>query len=117
MPEIITQNNGYLITWAEHNLTIKISRLIVHKDGHVTAFIKISLKGKNKSYTLLPAAQFNLSAPRTRSELANSLTDEDLDKQLTTLGITRTFLEKYFSKQLMISKFLNQTLSTEINES
>ncbi len=77
MPEITTLNNGYSIVWAEHNLTIKVSRLTVHKDGHVTAFIKISLANKDKSFTLLPAAQFNLSAPRTRSELSNSLTEKN----------------------------------------
>lgn len=77
MPEITTQNNGYTVVWVEHNLTIKVSRLTVHKDGHVTAFIKISLKDKDKTYTLLPAAQFNLSAPRTRSEIANSLTEKN----------------------------------------
>ncbi len=77
MAEITTLNNGYSVVWAEHNLTIKVSRLTVQKDGHVTAFIKISLNNKDKSYTLLPAAQFNLSAPRTRSELSNSLTEKN----------------------------------------
>ena len=77
MADVIITNSGYLITWEEYNLTIKVSRLDVHKDGHVTAFIKISLKDKDKTFTLLPAAQINLSAPRTRSELANTLTEKN----------------------------------------
>ena len=79
MPEIAALNNGYVVTWPEHNLAIRVSRLTVHKDGHVTAFIKISLKDKENSFTLLPFAQFNLSAPRTRSELANSMTEKKAD--------------------------------------
>ncbi len=77
MPDITSVNNGYEASWPEHNLTIKISRLTVHKDGHVTAFVKISLKKNEDSYTLLPSAQFNLSAPRTRSELVNNLTEKN----------------------------------------
>ncbi len=77
MPDVVSTNSGYLATWPEHNLTVKLSRLDVHKDGHVTAFIKISIKDGDKVFTLLPAAQFNLSAPRTRSEMANSLNEKN----------------------------------------
>jgi len=49
----------------------------VHKDGHVTAFIKISQKDGEKTYTFLPAAQFNFSAPRTRTELVNNLKEKN----------------------------------------
>jgi len=77
LAEIEATNSGYQILWLEYNLTIKVSRLTVHKDGHVTAFVKVSVKDKDKSYTLLPAAQFNLSAPLTRKQLANSLTEKN----------------------------------------
>lgn len=76
MTEITTLNNGYQVTWPEHNVLIKVSRLTVHKDGHVTAFVKISLKVEQEWATLLPSAQFNLSAPRTRSELVNNMTEK-----------------------------------------
>ncbi len=76
MPEITPLNTGYELTYAEHDVVIRVSRLDVHKDGHVTAFIKIISKVKDKAITLLPSAQFNLSAPRTRSELAKNLTEK-----------------------------------------
>ncbi len=75
-PNITESRGGYILTWPE-GIIIVVSRLQTHKDGHVTAFIKISLKDNDKNFTLLPAAQFNLSAPRTRSEIANSLNEKN----------------------------------------
>jgi hypothetical protein len=79
VPEITSINGGYVVGWPEHNLTIRVARLTVQKDGHVTAFVKISTKEGDNSFTLLPASQFNLSAPRTRSELVNGMTEKNAD--------------------------------------
>jgi len=73
MPELTPTKSGYTATWPEHNLAIRITRLLVHKDGRVTAFIKVSLAHEGKTFTLEPSAQFNFSAPRSRTELVNTL--------------------------------------------
>lgn len=75
MPEITPKHNGYSVEWSEFNLFIYVSRLDVHKDGHVTAFIKITIKEGEQMFTLLPFSQFNLSAPRTREQIAKTLTE------------------------------------------
>lgn len=67
--EIKNNIDGYTFIWEDKNLSIRVSRLVVHKDGRVTGEIVIERGGR----ILMPATQFNFSAERTRISLIKNL--------------------------------------------
>lgn len=73
-PVITSQIGGYLFSWADTELSVKIGRLTVHSDGDVTGNLQITNSSKENPVILLPTSKINFSAERTRSQFAKQLT-------------------------------------------
>ena len=74
-PSITESLGGYVFTWTDELITIKVSRMDIHKDGRVTGELLITTEAKDFNTVLHPQTQFNFSADRTRKELIKSLTE------------------------------------------
>ena len=72
-PAISESASGYILTWEDCSLTIKASRVDVHKEGRVTGELLITTNLKDYNPILHPQTQFNFSAQRTRNELISTL--------------------------------------------
>ena len=71
---------GYLFTWAEEDLAIKVSRLRLHSsDGRVSGELLISTSKSNQP--LFPQTSFNFTSERTRGSLVKTLTELDSSHQ------------------------------------
>ena len=71
---------GYLFTWAEADLAIKVSRLRLHSsDGRVSGELLIST-AKNQQ-PIFPQTSFNFTSERTRGSLVKTLTELDSTHQ------------------------------------
>lgn len=87
-PEVSEIINGYIFNWPDEHLSIKVSRLSVHKDGRVTGEILITTDAEDfKSPILHPPTQINFTADRTRKELAKTLSEKYSDQQWDWIAI------------------------------
>lgn len=94
-PEIKDGAGFILLTWPDHNLSIKVSRLTAHSsDGRVTGELLISNPESGKP--LYPQTSFNCTSERTRSALIKTLLSLDEDRpwvdiinQMSTLIVER----------------------------
>jgi RecA-family ATPase len=76
-PIIVPQADGYLYEFIEEKLMISASRIRVHSsDGRVTGLLLISSQEASRK-PIYPKSTFNFSAPRSRTELINTLTRAD----------------------------------------
>lgn len=69
-PEIVIRPGIYRLTWREPPIVIECRRLRQHRDGRLSAYIKVSSAAGH-----LHGADFNLSSTATRSTLAKALTE------------------------------------------
>ena len=74
-PKIAETIGGYEFRWVDLELSISVSKLHVHSDGHVTGFLDIRTTRKGFNPILYPPTQFNFSSPRTRTSLVKELTE------------------------------------------
>ena len=72
-PTITASASGYLFSWAEYDISIKVNRLHTGRDASVSGEITIF----NESSTIYPPTKLNFTADRTRASLAKTLTEKN----------------------------------------
>lgn len=73
IPTIAGKGSTYTLVWAKEQLHIVVSQIHAHKDGRVTSELLITTSRKDYDYPHLLQTSFNLSAARSRTELAKKL--------------------------------------------
>jgi len=86
-PKITTLTDGYHMIWEDIKLQIKVKRVNLHSDGHVTGDIEITNSSVENPVILMPSSQFNFSAERTRSQTAKSLKEKYNDESVNWVEI------------------------------
>lgn len=75
-PNITEQVDGYILVWEDQHISIRVSRIKVHKDGRVIGELLITTDSQGFAPILMPASQLNFNAERTRNSLIKSLNDK-----------------------------------------
>ena len=73
IPSIDGKASTYTVTWAEEQLQIVVGQIHAHKDGRVTSELLITTSREDYDYPHLLQTSFNLTAARSRTELAKKL--------------------------------------------
>lgn len=83
IPTIEGKGSTYTLVWAEEQLQVVVSQIHSHKDGRVTSELLITTSREDYEYPHLLQTSFNLSAARSRTELAKKLATkyEQLDQE------------------------------------
>lgn len=74
-PQVTEQIDGYVLSWEDGMVSIKVSRLDDHSDGRLTGELLISTNKPGFGPVLMPATQINFTAERTRASLIKNLTE------------------------------------------
>jgi len=93
-PTVESDGTSYQLTWAEEQLSISVTQLRQHKDGRVTCELVATTSRADYDGPHLLQTSFNLTAVRTRTDLAKKLatryeelTEEELDLILEQLCV------------------------------
>lgn len=73
IPSIDGRGSTYTLVWTQEQLQIVVSQIHAHKDGRVTSELLITTSREDYDYPHLLQTSFNLTAARSRSELAKKL--------------------------------------------
>jgi len=73
IPTIDGRGSTYTLVWTEEHLQIVVSHIHAHKDGRVNSELVITTTREDYKYSHLLQTAFNLTAARSRTELAKKL--------------------------------------------
>ena len=73
IPSIDGRGSTYTLVWAEEQLQIVVSHIRSHKDGRVLSELVVTTSREDYEYPHLLQTSFNLTAARSRTELAKKL--------------------------------------------
>jgi len=117
IPEVSAKGNTYTLKWVEEHLQIVVSHIHAHKDGRVTSELVITTDREDYNYPHLLQTSFNLTAARSRTELAKKLAtkyeevnQENFDYILEQLCLR--VLERFRAGEEVVELWTNEEIAT-----